>query len=250
MTTPSSEPKGRPDLGIWIKLPILESIEMAKIAGFDFVVIDLEHSPITTATASSQLAMAAALGLRAFVRIPLSAGADLQRLLDAGAAGVFVPMVESVADAEAAVRACRFPPLGRRGAGPTSRAGRWGAKPLGEYLDDGAAHLTLVLQLESSSAMLSAQAIGAQPGVDAVFFGPTDLAVSMGEAPGSAVVQQVVTVTEDTARQDGTVFGTATRPPSAGDLADFAGRGYSFLVVANDASLLLDGACAVVQSAV
>jgi 2-keto-3-deoxy-L-rhamnonate aldolase RhmA len=233
---------------MWIKLPILESVEIAHIAGFDFVVIDLEHSPITTETASGQLAIAAAFGLPAFVRIPLSERAALQRLLDAGAAGVFVPMVESVADAEAAVHACRFPPLGERGAGPTSRAGRWGARPLGDYLSDGNARLKVVLQLESQSAMRNARAIGAQPGVDAVFFGPTDLAVSMGQPPGSAVVKQMLTEAEDALRSHQTNFGTATRPPSAAELTNLATVGYRFLVVANDASLLLEAASDAIQS--
>ncbi|HWO65208.1 MAG TPA: aldolase/citrate lyase family protein, partial [Umezawaea sp.] len=104
-----------PALGTWVKLPVMESIELLALAGFDFVVIDLEHSPIDLETAYRLIGTATHLGVAPVVRIPALDAGVVQRILDAGAEGVMLPHVDTVAEAEAAVRAIRFPPVGVRG---------------------------------------------------------------------------------------------------------------------------------------
>lgn len=237
---------GSPAIGMWIKLPIVESIEIAHRAGFDFVVIDLEHSTIAVQAAAVQIAMARALGIAVLVRIPLGAAADFGRLLDAGASGLVIPHVESPADAASAVRLARFPPKGERGAGPTSRAGAWGASGIRDYLSD-AEDVLLVLQLETQSAVTQARSIGEIDNVDALLLGRLDLAVSMGEDISGEAVAVLVAGLEEESRVLGLHLGTAVG--RAEDVVSLPSGAYSFVVVSNDATLLASGATTTVRDA-
>ncbi|AXO37274.1 HpcH/HpaI aldolase/citrate lyase family protein [Micromonospora sp. B006] len=169
-----------PALGTWVKLPVMESVELLALAGFDFVVVDLEHAPIDLQTAYQLIGTANHLGLAPIVRIPALDPGITQRVLDAGAEGVMVPHVDTVEQARAAVAAVRFPPLGARGVGSTSRAGAWGAMPRAEYLRYGQEEVVLVAQIESARAASSAGAVAAVPGVDALLVGAADLSTSEG----------------------------------------------------------------------
>src|SRR5690606_40621933 len=137
----------------WMKLASYESAEILAHAGFDFVVIDLEHTTLDLGAVSRHLAMARALGVDPLVRVPDHGHSVIQRVLDAGAAGVVVPHVDTAEQARAVVRATRFPPHGDRGSGSTSRAGRWGLLPRADYLDYGNTGALCVVQLESAEAI-------------------------------------------------------------------------------------------------
>ena len=228
-------------IGMWVKLPLLESIEIAELAGFDFVVIDLEHSTISVETAARQVALARACGVAPLVRVPLSARAEVGRILDAGAAGVIFPSVSSVSEAEEAVSLCRFPPVGNRGAGPTSRAGRWGLDSLVDYLAKGRSNLLVIGQIESSEAARNVGAIAAVKGIDALLVGQTDLAVSMGATAGDVAVREVVTSVERSASAAQVPLGTAFGSADGIDL-DLVSRGYKFAVVSNDVTMLASAA--------
>ncbi|MET7400328.1 aldolase/citrate lyase family protein, partial [Dactylosporangium sp. NPDC005572] len=169
-----------PALGTWLKLPAMESVELVALAGFDFVVVDLEHAPLDLETAYRAIGTAGHLGVAPIVRIPTLEAGIVQRVLDAGAEGVMVPHVDSVADAAAAVRAVRFPPLGARGVGATSRAGAWGALDRAEYLRYGQEEVVLIAQIESAAAVAAAGAVAAVAGVDALLVGAADLSTSEG----------------------------------------------------------------------
>jgi 2-keto-3-deoxy-L-rhamnonate aldolase RhmA len=231
-------------LGLWIKLPLTESVEAAHLAGFDFVVIDLEHSMIELGTAAAQIALARALDIAALVRIPLSAGSDFGRILDAGASGLVIPHVNSPEEAATAVQLARFPPVGERGAGPTSRAGDWGTGALDDYLSSGADTLVIV-QVETEAAAGGIAQI-AVPGVDAVLIGRLDLAVSMGEPSSSDRVSEVVESIEQQALKVKVPVGTAVA--MAEHLNPRYGK-YGFVVVSNDATLLVSSAKATVKGA-
>jgi 2-keto-3-deoxy-L-rhamnonate aldolase RhmA len=230
---------GRTALGAWVKIPAVEVVELLAIAGVDFVVIDREHGVHDLRTVSTMISVALGAGIAPFVRVPGHSPRDVVPVLDAGAAGLFVPHVDSVEDAEAVVAACRFPPLGRRGAGPTSRAGRWGRAGLSLYLAE-ADRVTLVAQLESPSAVADGLAVAAVPGIDAVFIGPVDLAVSAGRDPGDDRLRAMVSDLETRAAAAGTVIGTTAA--AGGEVAGLAGRGHRFVVVGNDSGFLLAGA--------
>ncbi|TXN28754.1 HpcH/HpaI aldolase family protein [Lacisediminihabitans profunda] len=227
---------GRVALGLWVKLPLVESIEIAAASRYDFVVIDLEHSTINTERAAQQIAMARALRILPLVRLPLAARSDVGRLLDAGAAGIVFPHIDSVAEAVEAVRLCRFPPMGERGVGPTSRAGGWGLMDLGEYLAPGAGQPYVIAQIETAHAVSVAAEIGNTEGVDGLLIGRTDLTVSMGRQAGPDGVDRLV-ATYEAAAGSGIALGTAVGNSEGVDLRLYA-KGYRFVVVSNDVSLL------------
>jgi 4-hydroxy-2-oxoheptanedioate aldolase len=226
-------------LGAWVKIPAVEVVELLAIAGVDFVVIDCEHGVHDLRAVSTMISVALGVNVVPFVRVPGHSPRDVVPVLDAGAAGLFVPHVDSVEDAEAVVAVCRFPPLGRRGAGPTTRAGGWGRASLPRYLTE-ANDVTVVAQLESPSAMADGLAIAAVPGIDAVFIGPVDLAVSTGQEPGDDRVRAMVRDLETRAASAGTVIGTTAA--AGGEVAGLAERGHRFVVVGNDSGFLLAGA--------
>src|SRR5690606_8688657 len=124
-------------LGTGVKLPSLETIQLLAHAGFDFVVIDIEHAPHSLERAVMLVTGAQAAGMIALVRMPDHLGMTIQPLLDGGADGLLVPRLSSVEHAEALTRRMVFAPRGERGLGSTSRAGMWGLLPLPEYLARG-----------------------------------------------------------------------------------------------------------------
>ncbi|MFF4476945.1 HpcH/HpaI aldolase/citrate lyase family protein [Streptomyces sp. NPDC021218] len=235
-----------PQLGAWVKLPAPESVELLALAGFDFVVIDAEHGAIDTRTISTMIGLARGCGLVSFVRVAGTAPRDVQVPLDAGAAGLFVPQVDDAARAREAVRATRFPPLGRRGASTSGRAGRWGLETLGDYLRTGNDEVRLVVQAESAGALSSIAEIGAVSGVDAVFIGPTDLAVSGQFEENDDRMADLVAAAERRCADHRITLGT-TASGNASELLDR--RGYDFLVLGADTTMLRQGAHALVRGA-
>ena len=233
-------------LGTWIKLASPESVEIMAYAGFDFVVIDLEHTTLDLGAASTHIAMARALGMDPLVRVPDHGLSVIQRVLDAGAAGVVVPHVDTVEQARAVVRATCFPPRGDRGSGGTSRAGRWGLLPRADYLEYGNEQALCVVQLESEVAIGNAREILALDGIGAAFVGTADLSMSMGVAAGSNEVDRLVTSALAAAAAADVPIGTAS---TTSDQARAAlARGYDYVVVSNDTSILASGGRAIVNA--
>ncbi len=237
-----------PALGVWAKLPAVESVELLALAGVDFVIVDLEHAPLSLETACHLIATARLSGVSALVRIPGLDGGLVPRVLDAGAEGIVVPHVDDVTAATRAVEAVRFPPLGRRGVGLTGRAGAWGAIGRAEYLRFGQEEIVLIAQIESLAATESAEAIGRVAGVDALLIGRADLSVSAGlleDAPEVAVA----------ASRAVAAAGRVPKPVGyAGDAGAAAARaaasgGYAFAVLGNDACLLGQAARSAVRTA-
>nr|WP_277608106.1 aldolase/citrate lyase family protein [Streptomyces boncukensis] len=235
-----------PRLGAWVKLPTPESVELLALAGFDFVVIDAEHGAIDLRTMSTMIALARGYDIAPYVRVPGTAPRDVQIPLDAGAAGLLVPQINSVAQAQDAVRAVRFPPLGMRGASTSGRAGQWGRAPLSEYLRSGNDNVRLIVQAESVTALASIAEIGAVAGIDAAFIGPMDLAVSGRFQEGSTEMADLITAAEQNCADHCVPVGTV----AAGNAAELLERrGYDFLVLGADTTILRQGAHALVQAA-
>ncbi|WP_432790665.1 aldolase/citrate lyase family protein [Brevibacterium sp. K11IcPPYGO002] len=222
------------ELGTFIKFPLVESVELMAIAGFDLVVIDLEHSPMSIESAARLLAMAKALGVESLVRIPSHGYEWVQRSLDAGASGVLVPHVDNAEEAEQLVAAAHFPPRGHRGFGPTTRAGGWAVDPGTDYQQE-ADNAALVVQIESGEGVANIEGILAA-GVDSVFVGPADLSVALGAEPGSPQLAQAGRAVLDAARASGIPCGIAA---GTGERArQLVDEGYDFTVVGNDATML------------
>ncbi|WAL68537.1 aldolase/citrate lyase family protein [Amycolatopsis cynarae] len=228
-------------VGTWLKIASGEPVEIMAYAGFDFVVIDLEHAPLDLQTAYRLINSAAALDVVPLVRVPDTTPSAIQKILDAGAMGILVPHVDTAEQAAAAGRACRFPPHGIRGAGGTSRAGAWGLRPNAEYLATGNDDVLFIPQLESVEAIKAAPEILALDTVDAVFVGAADLSLSMGTTPASPEVRHLIDSAIEAAHTAGKRCGLAF-----GGVPDRAAQavrdGCDFVLLSNDTSMLAEAA--------
>lgn len=171
------DPAAAVQWGFFVSLADPVAAEIAAGAGFDVIVIDVEHGPNDVRTILGQLQAIAAAGVEAAVRVPDDDPAFIKRILDLGARTLIVPMVDTVEQAAGVVRATRYPPDGIRGVS-SARAARWGRVP--SYHATAADDLCVIVQVESATGLGNIREISAVEGVDAVFIGPMDLASSLG----------------------------------------------------------------------
>lgn len=235
-------PGDRTCFGTWIKLPVVDSVEMVAAAGFDFVAVDMEHAPLDVLTVHQLIGAARGCGMPALVRVPDRAATTIGRVLDSGAAGVLVPHVDTADDARAMVSHARFPPHGTRGFGPTVRAGGWGADPRG-YLATGE-RVATIPQLESPDAVTAVEDIAQVPGLGALFVGPADLSVAAGLPAESAEFGELLTRVRKAADSHAVPLGTAVASPAA---ARALPHPYDFVLVGNDATMLSQSARGIVH---
>lgn len=226
---------GRPTFGTWIKLPSLETVELIAAAGFDFVVIDLEHSPLTLESVYASTVVGQGLGLTVLVRVSDRSGSQVQRLLDSGVDGLLIPQVADAEVARQAVEWMRFPPHGTRGLGATSRAGLWGLRARADYLSHGETHVARCMQLESRGALEHADTILDTDGVNAVFLGAGDLTLSTGLSANDPKIGQWSRTLIAQANQRNIPCGTAVA--TAPDAREAAEAGFTFILVNNDAGI-------------
>ena len=172
---------GQPTLGLWSTLGSPLATEILSRAGFDYVCIDNQHGTNDYASTLAQLQAVDCGGTPAIVRVPWNEQGIIGKMLDAGADGIIIPMVNSAYEAEAAVRSCRYAPQGSRSVGPVRAAVR-----IPDYLAIANAHVACIPMIETAEAINNIDDILAVPGIDAAYVGPADLAVSLGFAPGSA----------------------------------------------------------------
>lgn len=231
-----------PAIGTWVKLSSPMSVEIMAHAGFDLVVVDLEHTLLDLGTAQTMISLATASGVLPLVRVPDHAPSTIQRVLDAGAAGVLVPHVDTPEQAAAVARACRFPPFGTRGAGSTGPAGRWGRLSRADYLRFGNDQVLCIPQLESGRAIEEAGAVASVSGIDAVFLGAADLAMDVGRAD----VSDLLAAARTAVRSAGVPVGSAAASASAAIAALDAGD--AFVVCSNDTSMLAAAAADLVAA--
>jgi len=226
--------------GTWVKIPALETVEMLGHAGFDFVVIDMEHALHSLQTAYQCIVQAQAAGMAALVRMPDHSAALAQKLLDAGADGLLIPRVESAEAARRALSGMCFPPHGSRGMGYTSRAAMWGADSVATYLERGRTGVTRIAQLEDAGAIGEIEQICAAPGLDAVFIGFGDLMLSTGLPRNDPAIQAMEQQVLATAAAHGRPVGTAVQSPK--DALACRDAGYSFVMISADTTIFSLGA--------
>lgn len=165
--------------GLWLGLANPYTAEMAATAGFDWLLLDAEHSPNDLRGLLSQLQAIAPYASHPIIRPPVGDPVLIKQYLDIGAKTLLVPMVESAEQAVALVAAMRYPPRGIRGVGHVlSRAARWGT--VDDYLARADDEMCLLVQVETQQGLENLEAIAATEGVDGVFIGPADLSASMG----------------------------------------------------------------------
>lgn len=170
--------------GIWLGMADAYVAEIASTAGFDWLLIDGEHAPNDLRSTMAQLAVLEHGPSAAVVRLPDGDSVKIKQALDIGAQTLLIPMVDSAEQAAMLVAATRYPPQGFRGVGSSlARASRFSAIP--DYLATANEQICLILQIESVKGLQALDAILAVEGVDAVFFGPADLAADMGHLGNS-----------------------------------------------------------------
>jgi len=189
---------GQQQIGLWCSLPGAYVAEAVAGSGFDWLLLDTEHSPGDPLTVMEQLQAVAPYPVSAVVRPASNDTVLIKRFLDLGAQTLLIPYVQSVGEAKAAVAAMRYPPRGVRGVAGVTRATKFGRVP--NYAKRAEEELCLLVQIETQDALDRLEAIAAVDGVDGVFIGPADLAASLGHA-GELGNPKVIAAVEDAIRR-------------------------------------------------
>ena len=169
---------GKPQIGLWSSLSSNYTVEVIAGAGYDWLLLDCEHSPNDLESLLTQLQAAAPYPTTPIVRVPWNDMVNIKRVLDIGAQSLLIPYVCSAEEAKAAVAATRYPPAGVRGVAGTTRATRFGR--VKDYAKRAHEEICVLVQVETKPALDQLEAICAVDGVDGVFIGPADLHASMG----------------------------------------------------------------------
>lgn len=183
---------GRQQIGLWVSLASAYSAEIVAGSGFDWLLIDTEHSPNEVDTTLAQLQAVAGSPASAVVRPAWNDKVLIKRHLDIGAQTLLIPYVEDENEAAAAVVAMRYPPRGVRGVAGTTRAARFGR--VSDYARQAERELCLLVQIETRRGLNRLEAIAGVDGVDGLFIGPADLAAGLGHLGdiGHAEVQAAI----------------------------------------------------------
>jgi 4-hydroxy-2-oxoheptanedioate aldolase len=238
--------EGRTQIGLWVALTSAYTAEICGGAGYDWLLIDAEHAPNDIQTLVAQLQALARYPVHAIVRPPIGEAWMIKQILDIGAQTILVPMVETKEQAEALVRAVRYPPHGMRGVG-ASLARASGFNRIPDYLQTANGEVCLLLQIESRAGLANLDAITATEGVDGVFIGPADLAADMGflGKPGAPEVQAAVEDALKRIQDHGKAAGILTADQGLARRyvelgAGFVGIGSDVGLLANSTTKLLD----------
>lgn len=224
-----------------IEQPSAATVTALALAGFDFVVLDLEHSSIDCSTLEPLIVAAQGAGLAALVRTWSNDAALIGKVLDMGAHGVMIPHVESAGHARKVVSEARFPPQGQRGFSPLTKFDALRA-PL-RALDQST---FVVVQIEGREALAEVGEIASIPGIDAVFIGPYDLALSLGVAPGST---RVLAAAQSMAKSVPETVALGIYVDDPASCGAWAARGFALQCVSFDGRMLSTGARLVVEEA-
>lgn len=192
---------GQAQIGLWCTLASPYAAELVAGSGFDWLLLDTEHTPADVPLVLQQLQAVAAEPLHRAHPVVRAAWNDpvlIKRILDIGAQTLLLPFVQNADEARAAVAAMRYAPRGIRGMGGTMRASHYGRDV--DYVRDAESELCLLVQVETAEALAQLEAIAAVDGVDGIFIGPADLSASMGH-PGNANHPEVRAAIDDAVRR-------------------------------------------------
>lgn len=235
-------------LGCFLQLASPVAAELIAHSGFDFLIIDQEHSPADMTDAFVMAQATGSAGVPCLLRVASHDPNLIKRGLDTGVDGVMVPWVERREQAEAIVAACRTPPQGIRGVAPGSvRASLYGLRR-DAFAADGGRSLVIVCQVETAATVDRLSEIAAVDGVDVLFIGRNDMASSIGKltAPGDPEVRELIARAERRIKDGGTRLGGIVAPDD--DASAMFGRGYDFVIAGSDLTLMRDAALARVRA--
>ena len=231
---------GKAQIGLWSSLSSNYSVEVIAGAGFDWLLLDTEHSPNDLESLLTQLQAAAPYATHPVVRVPWNDMVAIKRVLDIGAQSLLVPYVSTPQEAAAGVSYIRYPPAGVRGVAGTTRASRFGR--VKDYARRAHEEICLLVQLETQRALDNLEAICAVEGIDGVFIGPADLHASLGHA-GEIANPEVKPLIDEAIRRIrkcGRAPGILT--PNEADARHWLGCGALFVAVGADVGILARGA--------
>ncbi len=227
---------GEKQIGIWVTLADGHAAEVVAHAGFDWAVVDMEHTPGDYQNVLSQLQAFSGTATTALVRPEWNDTVAIKRILDLGAEGLVIPMIQSVQEAQKAVAATRYPPHGVRGVSGATRATKFGR--VTDYVQNVSRETTVILQLETAQAISQAAEIGAVVGVSGIFFGPADIAADIGHL-GNTMHPDVWALIRPAAQKliaMGVPVGTLVLDPDFA--AELLNEGFTFVAGGIDADLL------------
>jgi len=233
-------------IGTWVMSASPIVAEAVGTAGFDWGVLDMEHTPLDVMDLVHLLQAVGNTKMVPVVRVPWNDAVTVKRVLDAGAQTVLFPFIQNADEAARAVAATRYPPEGVRGMAGMSRASRFGTTP--DYLKVANGMTGVVVQLETPLAIAHLEEIAAVPGVDALFVGPADLSGAMGHV-GQLTHPDVMAAmgnAAERARAIGKPIGTVGGTPET--VTRYRAMGYDYVAIASDLGLLMRGAQAAVQA--
>lgn len=232
-------------IGLFSGIPHPVAVEIAARQGLDFICIDAEHALIGRGEVEGLIRACEVGGTPAMVRVPSSDPHWIGTALDAGAAAVLVPRVTGAAETADIVAASHFAPHGRRGFGP-GRASRYGYG-MADYLAAAREHTLVGIQVETAEALAEVDAIAATPGVDLLFVGPADLALSIGALGDQDRLAEAVGRIAGAGRAAGTALGIFVM--DAAGIARWAPLGFTVFIVGSDSMYLGGGAAAMARAA-
>jgi 4-hydroxy-2-oxoheptanedioate aldolase len=233
---------GEPTLGTFLGTASPVAAEVCAAAGFDWLLLDLEHGAGGEEQVRTTVPCAAAYGVPTVVRVETDARIRIGRVLDGGAAGVMLPRTDSAEQAAAGLSHLRYPPRGDRGVATYNRACRFGLDPAA--LDTADDEVLAVVQVESAAAVAAAEEIAAVDGVDVLFVGPRDLSHDLG-VPGQLTAPAFVDALDRVrlaAREHGKAAGLLVSTGAAA--AERIAQGFTFVGIGSDSTLLADAATA------
>jgi 2-dehydro-3-deoxyglucarate aldolase len=242
--------RGEASIGSWMSMGHVSIAEILSSAGYDWVVVETEHTAIDVSEVLRLVMAIEGRGAVPLVRLAWNDPIQCKAVLDSGAAGVIVPMVNTRADAELAVKGAKYPPLGIRGVG-LARAQGYG-QHFDEYVRRANAETLLVVQIEHVDAVKNIEEIVSVPGIDATFIGPYDLSLSMG-IPGQLSHPDLLAARQrvlDATLAHGLAAGIHLVHPDRCDteLPACLAQGYRFIALGTDI-LFLGDSCRSLHSA-
>ena len=232
--------EGKQTIGCWLSMGNAYSAEVLARLGFDWVCVDLQHGLLDYQDLTYMLPAISTTNTTPFVRVPWNEPYEIMKALDAGAYGVIVPMINSRAEAEQAVAACRYPPDGNRSYGPV-RAALYGGRG---YAAQANREIACVAMIETVDGIDNLQEILTTPGLDGVYIGPSDLALALGLPPvgdndnpqHAATVQKIL----DGCREHKVAAGIHTS--SLAYAQRYIEAGFNFVTLGTDSGFMISAA--------
>ncbi|RWI08680.1 MAG: HpcH/HpaI aldolase [Mesorhizobium sp.] len=232
--------EGKPVVAGWLQLPGALHAEALARCDYDAIVVDLQHSPIDFGMAVSMMSAIELGGAEPFVRVAANNGSEIGKLLDNGAYGIISPMINDAGDAQHLGRAVSYPPRGDRSFGPRRPNLRFGAN----YHAHASETLVTLAMIETEAAISNLDAILSVEGIDGVFVGPTDLALSLGcsprvdstEGPVVEAIQHIRRKSAEASKRCGIFCGSAAFARQKIE------EGFAFVTVAPDLAMLTEAA--------